>query len=179
MRGRVRYDLDLTWLPYACTDIYGSTKKSSPTVASDELFLSGLGLAWSLIHQSLFCLQRIAAEHRRAQSHHRTSCYLVYLYYRSSRSSECDSARTMSQGTTYIRALQTCRSPTSILPLISLSTFEEIHSPSLTIMENIRIPFKQDDFGNDIFARVSWQQQGSQPSEPKPIGKSPKTPLRP
>jgi hypothetical protein len=23
-------------------------------------------------------------------------------------------------------------------------------------MESIRIPFEQDDFGNDIFARVSW-----------------------
>jgi hypothetical protein len=155
---------------------YGSTTKSSPTVAFDELFWSGLGLAWSLVNPcSVFKGLRL---NRRAQSHHRTSCYLVYLYHRNIRSSECDSARTMSQGTTYIRALQKCRSPTSILPLIRLSTFEEIHLPSLTIMENIRIPFKQDDFGNDIFARVSWQQQGSQPSEPKPIGK-PKTPLRP
>jgi hypothetical protein len=42
-------------------------------------------------------------------------------------------------------------------------------------MENIRIPFKQDDFGNDIFARISWQKLETQPSQPKPIGKS-KTP---
>jgi hypothetical protein len=39
-------------------------------------------------------------------------------------------------------------------------------------MENIRTPFKQDDYGNDIFARVSWQKYETLPSEPKPIGKS-------
>jgi hypothetical protein len=38
-------------------------------------------------------------------------------------------------------------------------------------MESIRIPFKQDDFGNDIFARVSWQQSDTSPPEPKPISK--------
>jgi len=35
-------------------------------------------------------------------------------------------------------------------------------------MESIRVPFKQDDFGNDIFARISWQRK-TQPSESKPI----------
>ena len=39
-------------------------------------------------------------------------------------------------------------------------------------MQSIRIPFKQDDFGNDIFARVSWQKPETKLSEPKPIGKS-------
>jgi hypothetical protein len=37
-------------------------------------------------------------------------------------------------------------------------------------MESIRIPFKQDDYGNDIFARVSWQKSETLPSESKPIG---------
>jgi hypothetical protein len=37
-------------------------------------------------------------------------------------------------------------------------------------MESVRIPFKQDDFGNDIFARVSWQKTETKSSEPKPIG---------
>lgn len=35
-------------------------------------------------------------------------------------------------------------------------------------MESIRIPFKQDDHGNDIFARVSWDKRETQ--SPKPIG---------
>jgi hypothetical protein len=39
-------------------------------------------------------------------------------------------------------------------------------------MENIRIPFKQDDYDNDIFARISWQKPEISLSEPKPIGKS-------
>jgi hypothetical protein len=38
-------------------------------------------------------------------------------------------------------------------------------------MESIRIPFKQDDYDNDIFARISWQKPEILPSEPKPIGK--------
>lgn len=40
-------------------------------------------------------------------------------------------------------------------------------------MESIRIPFKQDDFGNDIFARVSWAKDETQ--TPKPIGITPST----
>ena len=35
-------------------------------------------------------------------------------------------------------------------------------------MESIRIPYKQDDFGNDIFARVSWAKNKRQ--SPRPIG---------
>jgi hypothetical protein len=35
-------------------------------------------------------------------------------------------------------------------------------------MESIRVPYKQDDFGNDIFARVSWNKQETQ--SPKPTG---------
>jgi hypothetical protein len=35
-------------------------------------------------------------------------------------------------------------------------------------MESIRVPYKQDDFGNDIFARVSWKKHETQ--SPKPIG---------
>ena len=35
-------------------------------------------------------------------------------------------------------------------------------------MESIRVPYKQDDFGNDIFARVSWSKHETQ--APKPIG---------
>jgi hypothetical protein len=35
-------------------------------------------------------------------------------------------------------------------------------------MESIRIPFKQDDFGNDIFARISYAKDETQ--SPRPIG---------
>lgn len=35
-------------------------------------------------------------------------------------------------------------------------------------MESIRVPYKQDDFGNDIFVRVSWKKLEKQ--SPKPIG---------
>lgn len=35
-------------------------------------------------------------------------------------------------------------------------------------MESIRVPYKQDDFGNDIFARLSWNKQDTQSR--KPIG---------
>lgn len=43
--------------------------------------------------------------------------------------------------------------------------------PLWMIMESVRLPFKQDDFGNDVFARVSWQKHETQSYEPKPIGK--------
>jgi acetyl esterase/lipase len=36
-------------------------------------------------------------------------------------------------------------------------------------MESIRVPYKQDDFGNDIFARTSWAKNETQSS--RPIGK--------
>jgi hypothetical protein len=42
-------------------------------------------------------------------------------------------------------------------------------------MESVRIPFKHDDFGNDIFARVSWQKPETKLSEPKPIGECKKS----
>jgi hypothetical protein len=59
--------------------------------------------------------------------------------------------------------------PTS--SLIKITTFTKINvDPLETIMESVRIAFKQDDFGNDIFARVSWQKSEIQSSEPKPIG---------
>jgi len=35
-------------------------------------------------------------------------------------------------------------------------------------MESIRIPYKNDIYGNAIYARVSWSKEGSQ--IPKPIG---------
>ena len=35
-------------------------------------------------------------------------------------------------------------------------------------MESIRVPYKQDDFGNGILARLSWNKQDTQ--SPKPIG---------
>jgi hypothetical protein len=35
-------------------------------------------------------------------------------------------------------------------------------------MESIRVPFKQDDFGNDIFARVSWTKDAKK--SPRPLG---------
>jgi hypothetical protein len=35
-------------------------------------------------------------------------------------------------------------------------------------MESIRVPYKQDDFGSDIFARISWKKSETQ--SPKPIG---------
>lgn len=39
---------------------------------------------------------------------------------------------------------------------------------SQVTMQSIRTPSKQDDFGNDIFARVSWN--NSETQSPKPIG---------
>ena len=35
-------------------------------------------------------------------------------------------------------------------------------------MESIRVPYKKDDYGNDLFARVSWSKENN---GPKPIGR--------